>query len=692
MKTLSLASFWLLLGVSMLLKACDTTAPLDQSVDGINRSEVLRPDLVRLISNPSIQASSPAFDPTESYAAAVMTITQSGTSTFTEPFIHPNTGVPSYQHTYALPSVEYFVEAGYGLDGDFLYNQVRLYADSSDPLSHFVDETVSVHVANGQVTVIDQDGEIRQGESLTLADLGIGHIVGFSNLFVYPDHTGSGPNSPPMGPSVQAQRDDRTPGRGHLREQTERHERIGNDRARVVIEGLLDRGPQAEGQAPVTARMRVTRNYRRQKGQMLIEGILTEIEQPGQMSARTDVRFSQVRVRVNEIKEGQRRSRGGTPIGAPVGRVVQLGAGGENCNPDYTIDPAACEPVGQQVDLCPNIATGENVMFVHGFNSNAATWGSRFSHNHGVRGRLRCMVLMASDDAPTLPNNGLASHAVQSNALRSYIESKQRNNYILVAHSQGGLISRHVAHQFINDADEARIKAIVSIGSPHRGAAIASNMTLAKTTLLGLAICPRWMPRCGPLNQVVATAASGLLSYHAMTSPAVLDLSSRSTSIRNLNSQPEFFRRVSISHAVPKWLIAYRFAGDMAFIDGGRTAVRAGNLYLGAYTMGMLVGHFTGNPRMFSDFALLAAEVLRLNVVWDLITSQFAPSDGFITRASQTWPWISGSMGGGQSYRTLEARKENRVSHMGQTKTLGSTREIRDAFRDVLSVEERRIL
>ncbi len=104
---------------------------------------------------------------------------------------------------------------------------------------------------------------------------------------------------------------------------------------------------------------------------------------------------------------------------------------------------------------------------MHGFFSSGNTWNR-------MEGWLNQDFRFGAEVTPSYTStNSLSS---QGTSLFNEIGSVGGGNYILIGHSQGGLISRYAAQQYqIANPKQSTVKGVVTIDTPHQGAALIQN-------------------------------------------------------------------------------------------------------------------------------------------------------------------------------------------------------------------------
>jgi pimeloyl-ACP methyl ester carboxylesterase len=91
-----------------------------------------------------------------------------------------------------------------------------------------------------------------------------------------------------------------------------------------------------------------------------------------------------------------------------------------------------------------------------------------------MKGWLRCDYQFGTELIPSLSD--LDSHSSQSYDPMSRIEATGQSGFVVVGHSQGGMVSRYTAQRFAAQGRGHLIEGVVSLGTPHQGALLARNM------------------------------------------------------------------------------------------------------------------------------------------------------------------------------------------------------------------------
>jgi pimeloyl-ACP methyl ester carboxylesterase len=197
----------------------------------------------------------------------------------------------------------------------------------------------------------------------------------------------------------------------------------------------------------------------------------------------------------------------------------------------------------------------QNVAFGHGFTSDACTW---------VR-----MVNWLNQDfrfgTEVLANTGgTLDDTTEGNTLINQIESAQGNGYVLIGHSNGGLVARYAAQYFQRSNLPTTVLDVATIDTPHQGA----NITAAGPDIVigfgaaMLAGCLLSNPSSSCLTgylMIVGGAAAAVILQNA--GGALEDMYPGSAFLQNLNSANETFGRAGIiGHANRRWSFVRYFS------------------------------------------------------------------------------------------------------------------------------------
>ncbi|HYW06465.1 MAG TPA: alpha/beta fold hydrolase, partial [Longimicrobium sp.] len=206
------------------------------------------------------------------------------------------------------------------------------------------------------------------------------------------------------------------------------------------------------------------------------------------------------------------------------------------------------------------------MLFQHGIFSSGESWRT-------LPNRLGADVRIGCKFTPSLSSRDRL--ADQSAEQVGRIQSYGHGGLFLIAHSQGGLISRYTAqHQ------PHLVRGVITVGTPHHGAPITLTSRVVIGAVLAIpaaaALNGCTVPqgfRCG-LAYAAASAIPVLATRgidHAV--PAFVDLRPGSDFQNTLNGTPESFPRVGVQSHADRFLVELRIKGDMGnFPDAGRDA------------------------------------------------------------------------------------------------------------------------
>ena len=199
----------------------------------------------------------------------------------------------------------------------------------------------------------------------------------------------------------------------------------------------------------------------------------------------------------------------------------------------------------------PEVSKGYNIVYQHGFCSNASVFSS--FDERLVR------------DVPTKRSRAFSLQSTaridsQVTALRGRIATKTAVSHMLVGHSQGGLVARRLGQRYPD-----YVGGVITIGTPHLGSYLAATGPVAAAEMLLGALDPLCFSAelCEWADDILEDYASGLLLFgQDPTAPALQDLTPGSPFLQSLNSNYELFPRVSIEvNSGRNWALA-RMVGD----------------------------------------------------------------------------------------------------------------------------------
>jgi pimeloyl-ACP methyl ester carboxylesterase len=303
----------------------------------------------------------------------------------------------------------------------------------------------------------------------------------------------------------------------------------------------------------------------------------------------------------------------------------------------------------------------QNIAFMHGFHSDSSTW-TRMSNwlNQDFR--------FGTEIIPTFTWSDHLS--TQGSDLVNEINSVGGSNYILIGHSQGGLISRSATQQYQTaNPSQVVVKGVVTLDSPNEGAPIA--YTGGPTILAGLEFLGAYLwgvTGCNtPYDNFVCWMAAVIFfggpvvgDVWYSTNPDIQDLLPGSTFLNQLNSYAETFKRTAVvSYAPLRWdemriLDNALFLGTLGCYPETGCGERDVAAITGAvYDEVVALFIFCIFEEIFDPYNAdyWAAEALYFLEIgigmdladgfWNLIVSGLASSDGLVPTSSQNYPSTS---------------------------------------------------
>ncbi len=321
----------------------------------------------------------------------------------------------------------------------------------------------------------------------------------------------------------------------------------------------------------------------------------------------------------------------------------------------------------------PAIAQDRLTVFLHGFNSNAASWAATASR---LQARLHIVAAV-----PELPWH--LPYDSQATALNNAATAAGAPpNMVVVGHSNGGLVARQLS-------TKRGVNGIVTLGSPHQGAPLARNIAgiVAHYANIGdkLGLLLYMVGARNGTNQFtgiwnspgmafIRTGIQNLglaLTYtmHSLqrsvlpvvTAPVLADMTPGSAALGALNSASNLSReavavphRVGLVFAARDWWIGAPFvAGAPEYQYSGDAAVRAGIHYLS-----LIAGYFTPPNFLPTDAVANTINAQARSIISDLILFNSSwcyastgaadcsiSSDGVVTTESQYFPGTSANVG-----------------------------------------------
>jgi len=211
----------------------------------------------------------------------------------------------------------------------------------------------------------------------------------------------------------------------------------------------------------------------------------------------------------------------------------------------------------------------QNVVFQHGILSSAKTWDR-------MKNWLNQDFLFGTEIIPSLSSTD--SLANQGTALYNEINSVGGNQYILIGHSQGGLISRYAGQLYqTGSQNQTTLKGVVTLGTPHQGAPIALTPGIAMAADLQSLATSLWDSTgcvtaydnfvCFAAALIYTGSGPAAAWWESQATPALYDLIPGSSFLNQLNSYPESsFQQAGVVSYTPMRFNEVRILDDFVFL------------------------------------------------------------------------------------------------------------------------------
>jgi pimeloyl-ACP methyl ester carboxylesterase len=328
-------------------------------------------------------------------------------------------------------------------------------------------------------------------------------------------------------------------------------------------------------------------------------------------------------------------------------------------NPSYFTLPAL-ESAGTPPQVQPQIqaAAGPNVLFQHGIFSNRDTWGQR-------------MVPWLAGDFQFGLIYGYNLHSTnalhdQGTELINDLDSDRVNNFLMIGHSQGGLIARDVARR---RSDLAR--GVITVDTPNAGAridltgrvAIADGLSKLIDKLAAGCGSPFDDPGCF-LAYLTANLSYPAIDFGFDTAiPSSADLKPGSPYLNSLNGPGENFTRVGIQgNSTKRWLLPRLMGDAFCFPDdacGGRALYTYTQIAYASFRACEVVAILFDDPDTADVCAYIGDRMDDIDDYWNnLVSASGETSDGIVQGSSQVYS------GATANYPISDAD-----SHVGATKS-----------------------
>lgn len=293
----------------------------------------------------------------------------------------------------------------------------------------------------------------------------------------------------------------------------------------------------------------------------------------------------------------------------------------------------------------PVHADGTNIVLQHGIFSSAGTWCDMEQY-------LRNNVRIGYEMRFSL-HSWQDSYETQAADLLGRVNDNRSGNtgFIFIGHSNGGIVSRQVAH---TTNDPSLVRGVLTIDSPHQGVPVAAIPSSAVGHLLapivGVAGCRLVGHQiCDMIGGAPAAALASMIVPFAVNaaSPVIAELNPHGGFWGTFNAAPESFRRAGIqSNSWNKWS-GWRMWGDSRCTPivwcGGRATVKFTDqryhFAIKCAVVGGIAGFFW-HPSwaVAAGCAKLAAQLKGSDLVYKRLTVGEDSGDGIVPLNSQYYP------------------------------------------------------
>ena len=239
----------------------------------------------------------------------------------------------------------------------------------------------------------------------------------------------------------------------------------------------------------------------------------------------------------------------------------------------------------------------------------------------------------------------------QANQLTNGIVATGQSSFLVVGHSQGGLIGRRVGQQ------SGLVSGVLTIGSPHLGTNLARNGKQAVSDLVSERIA-RVADGCfGPYDdwgcyiadQLIHNIVATVVNYAVdQAIPVSADLTLHSNFIdAQLNSAYEPFPRAGIqSYADKRWMLMRLMGDNLNYPEstlGGRNWARVTQWVFDGFRSCQIASVFFGDWQVSQECGYIANRMEDVDGLWDRLTADGDDSDGVVQGSSQIYPNTPGA-------------------------------------------------
>lgn len=187
--------------------------------------------------------------------------------------------------------------------------------------------------------------------------------------------------------------------------------------------------------------------------------------------------FSNVQWHQNAEKNAVRKSTGAGHRARALPRYTSSAGTTRTSHPanrtPQTATPSSC------TTTVTKLGGSQNVVFQHGLLGSSCSWTNS---TYPMTTELNSLLSFGTEIVPSLDSTD--SLASQTSALISQLQTTGGSHYVLIGHSQGGLISRSAA-QYFQTNSLSTVTGVITVDTPNQGAALVENSIGGAATKLG---------------------------------------------------------------------------------------------------------------------------------------------------------------------------------------------------------------
>lgn len=597
----------------------------------------------------------PSINPNDTYVVTSASVQSSITVSSATPMLDPNTGNTTNSFTYTAPPEVFTLTSGYTTArtpvaiADYPQDPSLGLGGSEVGRTRTIGSVSSDFNANG-VPLYPAEYELNEGRD------SLGTVVLTSSLLT--DGLVGGISPPPSACAVAC---------GNLKAT-----RLQLDDSTIVITSPPQALTASSARSVSTATTYKLSSTGRWRISNLVMRAVSAASGP-QIASVTTMSMRVTREHINAELDQERHERlaNGRPFDVKPGSWQE----GRNAPPDGPTNPSsgvvantmyAPDPIPQlRSKTCgpqpyagihaPVLAGGDGLVLAHGFKSDACTWYRMEKNRIGTHYPWGQRVVENT--------SSLAPYDVQRDQLIAKMPSTT-TNYIMIGHSNGGIVSRRVA-QLAASTGVRSVRGVITVNSPHLGAPMADGPVGPAVTMLAVTgaarawLCSSNKRGCGELQAITSgdglPAIANSLGTHGLLSNQL----SPSSSFRNTlaSASEPFIKSAVISHSPNRWLFMRVIGDAQCYPDdptcGGRARVAGTERFYRHLRRTAIISALTGSVAvLFAATAPLAGPAFELaldaagfmtfmnmidKAVRDYIIRS-SDSDGIVPASSQFYP------------------------------------------------------